>query len=567
MAFFTLTRLSSIVDGYVREFTLKDETPDALGELRIDPPGPLAAGSRATLRVTFTVGSLPMQPGGALLIGTQYMGDQGTRAARGPGRRRLRLDRVVESRRALRADQGAARRDFTAASWSSARRRRTVWSVPRCSPATPSPSPTAIDRGARAASRCRPSPPTRWCSRSTSISTARDASSRRAGRAFPSSAARCARCGRWRRRWSIAASRSRSACAARTRSTTAPPATIPAYRVLLDGKPVGEVAASQSAIATVPDLKIDAPGVHRFTVVSADGAIRATSNPIRVRASAARAARAVGRDARPLAATPKGRAPPPATSATPRRTRASTSRRSPSTTSGWTTTSGRRCRSCRGSRPPTATIAFLGYEWTAVRSRGGHHNVLFRTPDHERVPVQEAGRLAGALRGAAPRGRSQGRGGDPARAHGRRLDARATPISSGWPRSTPCTAPSSGSATATCSNGFEVGFVGASDDHRAQPGAPHGLFRLPLAGQGGLAAVLAPERDARRDLRRAARALGLRHLGRAHPARRAPQRTSRWARASRTLASARSSAGSTAPRRSTASTWCATARSSSAGTT
>jgi hypothetical protein len=42
--------------------------------------------------------------------------------------------------------------------------------------------------------------------------------------------------------------------------------------------------------------------------------------------------------------------------------------------------------------------------------------------------------------------------------------------------------------------GWEVGFVGASDDHRAQPGAPHGLFRLPLAGQGGLAAALAPEK-------------------------------------------------------------------------
>ncbi len=69
---------------------------------------------------------------------------------------------------------------------------------------------------------------------------------------------------------------------------------IPAYRVLLDGKPVGEVAASQNAIATVPNLKIDAPGVHRFTVVSADGAIRATSNPVRVRESAVDAARALG---------------------------------------------------------------------------------------------------------------------------------------------------------------------------------------------------------------------------------------------------------------------------------
>jgi hypothetical protein len=45
-------------------------------------------------------------------------------------------------------------------------------------------------------------------------------------------------------------------------------------------------------------------------------------------------------------------------------------------------------------------------------------------------------------------------------------------------------------------DGFEIGFVGGSDDHRAQPGAPHGLFRLTLAGSGGLAAALAPERSA-----------------------------------------------------------------------
>jgi hypothetical protein len=77
MGFFTLTRLSSVMDGYVRELTLKDETPEAMGELRLAETAPLAAGSWATLHLTYTVGSLPMQPGGALLIGTQYMGDQG----------------------------------------------------------------------------------------------------------------------------------------------------------------------------------------------------------------------------------------------------------------------------------------------------------------------------------------------------------------------------------------------------------------------------------------------------------------------------------------------------------
>jgi hypothetical protein len=36
-----------------------------------------------------------------------------------------------------------------------------------------------------------------------------------------------------------------------------------------------------------------------------------------------------------------------------------------------------------------AFIAYLGYEWTSRNFNGGHHNVLFRTPDaRDRVPVQ-----------------------------------------------------------------------------------------------------------------------------------------------------------------------------------
>jgi hypothetical protein len=41
-------------------------------------------------------------------------------------------------------------------------------------------------------------------------------------------------------------------------------------------------------------------------------------------------------------------------------------------------------------------------------------------------------------------------------------------------------------------NGFEVGFVAASDDHRAKGGYAQGRPRPPLAQRGGLAAVMAP---------------------------------------------------------------------------
>jgi hypothetical protein len=41
-------------------------------------------------------------------------------------------------------------------------------------------------------------------------------------------------------------------------------------------------------------------------------------------------------------------------------------------------------------------------------------------------------------------------------------------------------------------NGFRVGFIGASDDHRARPGYAHGIEQLPLGQWGGLVAVRSP---------------------------------------------------------------------------
>ena len=273
-----------------------------------------------------------------------------------------------------------------------------------------------------------------------------------------------------------------------------------------------------------PGLKISTPGIHRFTVESADGAIRATSNPVRVRESAADAARALGRDARPLRL--------------------------------------RRGSGHRGRLLPLRQGGFAARLRDALRAR--LLDGRLRVEDvagavapvdrerHDRVPRlrvdRRCDRAAGTTTCSSARRttaafRCRRRAGSQALYAGlrREVDPKDVVViphahmAGDWTKSDAelerlaeiysMHGTFEWFGNSYLQNGWEVGFVGASDDHRAQPGAPHGLFRLPLAGPGGLAARARAGARRRRDLRRAARALGLRHLGPAHPARRQPQRT------------------------------------------
>ncbi|TNF87691.1 MAG: DUF3604 domain-containing protein, partial [Gammaproteobacteria bacterium] len=143
---------------------------------------------------------------------------------------------------------------------------------------------------------------------------------------------------------------------------------------------------------------------------------------------------------------------------------------------------------------PGRFVPYLGYEWTSPAVSGGHHNVLFRTTEgRERVsalvhPTLSA--LYQALRThndptdivVIPHAHNPG-------------DARHSD-----PLLEPLIEIMSMHGTFEwfirnyLSNGHQVGFVAASDDHLSHPGysAPS---RLTLAQRGGLGAVLAPERS------------------------------------------------------------------------
>ena len=143
---------------------------------------------------------------------------------------------------------------------------------------------------------------------------------------------------------------------------------------------------------------------------------------------------------------------------------------------------------------PGRFIPYLGWEWTRPARFGGHHNVLFRTPEgRERVSALEYPTLSALYQGLRARY-------DPTdvlvipHAHNpgdyRQSDPRLEPLvemmsmhgTFEW------------FAREYLSHGHRVGLVAASDDHLSHPGysAPN---RNTLAQRGGLSAVLAPERS------------------------------------------------------------------------
>ena len=143
---------------------------------------------------------------------------------------------------------------------------------------------------------------------------------------------------------------------------------------------------------------------------------------------------------------------------------------------------------------PGKFIPYLGYEWTSAASNGGHHNVLFRTTQG-REPVSAL--VYPTLSSLYQELRSRYTAEDIViipHAHNPG-DARHSD-----PSLEPLIEIMSMHGTFEwfihnyLSNGHQVGFVAASDDHLSHPGysAPS---RLTLAQRGGLGAVLAPQRS------------------------------------------------------------------------
>ena len=143
---------------------------------------------------------------------------------------------------------------------------------------------------------------------------------------------------------------------------------------------------------------------------------------------------------------------------------------------------------------PGRFIPYLGYEWTMVARNGGHHNVLFRTTEgRERVSALVYPTLSSLYQELRSRYTPEDIVIIP-HAHNPGDARHSDPLLEPLIEIMSMHGTSEWFIRNYLSNGHQVGFVAASDDHLSHPGysAPN---RLTLAQRGGLGAVLAPKRS------------------------------------------------------------------------
>jgi hypothetical protein len=265
---------------------------------------------------------------------------------------------------------------------------------------------------------------------------------------------------------------------------------MPAFELLLNGQTLRKIPAGTEAITVLKDIKLDSAGSYHFSLRSEDGRIVGSVNPILVEEKPA--TRIYWGETHGHSGFAEGQGSPEGYYRFARDD-ARLDYVTHSEHDLWMDDSEweHMRRNAKEFYEEGKFITFLGWEWTALRQWGGHHNVLFRTPDgRSRVPWQEAPVLSLLYQGL--------------RAQNDTKDVLIIPHAhepGDWRRNDPDmeTLVEIMSEHGTFewfgqyyAKSADIGFVAASDNHMGHPGysSPRAFGGLQQAG--GLGAVLAP---------------------------------------------------------------------------
>jgi len=481
------------IDKYIEELTLKEQQPDAVGAIELVRVEPLEAGSWQTIEQSYTVGSMPMAEGGVVLAGRQMSSNQG---------RFQNGDSTADGYVSIRcSNPDATFEKFTVPLRGVHGGFRTSAKMPafRLQGAALGEGETiTVTYGDTSGD-------------SRGLLTQTDSTDRLV---FPLYVDLNGNGNFLTPVWPGLEVIGREARSVRgvVPSVVAPGETfelavrtedryfnrasgpIPAYEVSLNGEEFTRIEAGEDALTVRADLTIGEPGVYRFAFRSDDGSITGSSNPIWVRPDPPH--RVYWGETHGHTGLADGQGSPEGYFRYGRDDARldflSLSEHDLLLDDGeW-----RRLQELSLAYSEEGRlVTFLGYEWTVDRQWGGHHNVLFRTADRDRVGVHRAQLLPELYRQLAEEN-------DPE-------DVLIIPHAhqaADWTQTDPelerlVEVYSQHGTFEWFGNfylrrGARLGFVAASDDHRAKGGYAQGRPRGPLGQRGGLAAVLAPAKTA-----------------------------------------------------------------------
>lgn len=455
------------VDALIKEFRIKDENPKAIPTVTADKTGPYPASSYQTFDETVTIGALPMNPGGTIMLARMLMSDAGPPQNSNP---------AAKNYVTIRSSNPAARFTQTTVPWAGMHggfRGAAPNAAFRLDGPALQPGDTiTLAYGDRSGG----SPGMLMNTFSNDrmlypVYIDLDGQGLFLTPAWPAFSILGDQVSYVRPTApSVVQSGERFTMAVRSEDDRWNRATgnIPEYQVLLNGSLVRTIPAGTDGLAVVNDLHIDQPGTYRFEVRSTDGKLTGRSNPIWVEQNPS--SRIYWGETHAHSGFSEGMGSIDRFY-TWARDDAWLDFAGLSEHDIWLDDSEWRTMNdaVRRYTEPGRFIAYLAYEWTVNRNSGGHHNVFFRSPGRDRVPSQMYYNLSLLYQGLRSKYQTK--------------DVLVIPHAhqaGDWRHSDPDLerlveiASMHGTfewfGNYYLRQGYEVGFVGASDDHRTRPG-------------------------------------------------------------------------------------------------